>query len=46
MEGFVASKVSDPKQQQKVMQLFAEAHGQGNYYKNIKKSERNQKNTQ
>ena len=46
MEGFVASKVSDPKQQQKVMQLFAEAHGQGNYYKNIKKSERKQKNTQ
>lgn len=44
MEGFVASKVSNPKQQQQVMQLFAEAHGQGNYYKNIKKSEKNQQN--
>jgi len=44
MEGFVASKVSNPKQQQQVMQLFAEAHGLGNYYKNIKKSEKNQQN--
>ena len=44
MEGFVASKVSNPKQQQQVMQLFAEAHGQGDYYKNIKKSEKNQQN--
>lgn len=45
MEGFVASKVSNSKQQKQIMQLFAEAHGQGNYYKNISKKSTTQENT-
>lgn len=45
MEGIVASKVSNKKQQEQVMQLFAEAHGQGAYYKNISKKSRTQEKT-
>ena len=46
MEGIVASKVSNKKQQEQVMQLFAEAHGQGAYYKNISKKSRMQEKTE
>lgn len=42
MEGFVASKVSNKRQQEQVMQLFAEAHGQGAYYKNVSRRVRTQ----
>ena len=37
MEGYVSSVVSNNKQQKEVMQLFAEAHGQGEYYARLQR---------
>lgn len=36
LEGIVASNIKNTSQQNAIMQLFAEAHGQGAYYRSVK----------